>query len=205
MIDETDDSEAATLAYAQRPRPMAATLEMRLTPHRLEAQRGSTRIDFPFGDIERIALFFRPRNAAHRAFACKVRAKNGRSLIFDTLSWRATFEVEKQDGAYAAFVRALVSRAAAANPAVAIIGGVSPVRFWLTAVVGGAMAIALAIVAINALTNGAWPLALLTLGFALYLAWWLNDFLRRNRPRRLAAEALPPELVPAASGANHQH
>ena len=185
-----------TIVYAQRPKPYSAELELSLEGSRLVAVRGRSRQEFPLAAIERITLSFTPKNSARRAFACRVQATDGRWVQFDNLSWKSLIEVERQNGPYDRIVRGLIARVAAANPSLALVGGIARWRHTVMSALGLAMLAALLGAAIYAATSGSWPLGLAALGLVAYLGFWLREFLGRNRPRRFTADSVPADLLP---------
>lgn len=195
-MDISENRAEETRRYAHRPKPFAAELELTLTPHHLTAERGKSRQIIPLAGIERITLTFSPRNIARLAFTCHIRATDGRSIKFDTISWKSLTDVERQDEAYRAFIIALITRARAVNPAMVLHAGLAPWRFQAMLVMGILLGLAMAGAGLNAAMKGNMPIALFGFGLAAYLGWWLRDFLTRNRPTPFSAEVIPPGVLP---------
>lgn len=188
--------KVATLRYSHRPKPFAAELELELTAHELIATRGRSVQRFPLTAIERITLRFSPRNTAHRTFACSLRATDGKSVTFDSISWKSLIETEKQNDEYSRFVAALCERAQKARPQVELVAGVPAWKFWGMLVVGIGVLVGLAVIAIYSALERSWFAGGLAVVLLAYLAFWMRDYLTRNRPDRFTAGAIPPRVKP---------
>ncbi len=184
------------IAYAHRPKPFSTELEMELTARELVATRGRSIQRFPLNGIERIRLTFAPRNTAHLAFACHVRARDGKSVRFDSLSWKSLIETERQNVDYVRFVRTLCARVEAASKDVTFEAGVSPFKHASMLVVGIGLIVALLATTVYAVSNGSWSTGMLAFALLAYLGWWLYDYLRRNRPKSFRADAIPALVLP---------
>lgn len=185
-----------TLLYSHRPKPFAAELELELTAYELTATRGRSVQRFPLTAIEKVQLVFSPRNTAHHAFACSVRATDGKSVKFDSLSWKSLIETERQDENYTRFVSALVERAATSSPKTCLQAGVAPFKFWGMLVMGIPVLAALAGVAAYAFANTGFVSGLLAIGLFVYLGFWMRDYLMRNRPELFAPGQIPARVLP---------
>jgi membrane protein CcdC involved in cytochrome C biogenesis len=58
------------------------------------------------------------------------------------------------------------------------------------------VAIAITALLARAVATGALGGALFLIGFAALFGWQIGGFIRRNKPRRYAFDALPGELLP---------
>lgn len=185
-----------TILYSHRPKPFAAELELELTAFELIATRGRSVQRFPLTAIEKVALVFSPRNTAHHAFACTLRATDGKSVKFDSLSWKSLIETEKQNADYTRFVSALCERAEAMSPNAVLHAGVAPFKHMGMLTMGIAMLIGLAGSSIYAFRSQSALIGGVALFMLAYLAWWMRDYLTRNRPTRFKAAAIPPSVLP---------
>ncbi|MBN8534327.1 MAG: hypothetical protein J0L51_09560 [Rhizobiales bacterium] len=192
-------SPKTTILYSHRPKPFAAELELELTAFELIATRGRSVQRFPLTAIEKVTLVFSPRNTAHHAFACTVRATDGKSVKFDSLSWKSLIETEKQNGDYTRFVSTLCERVEAASPKAVLHAGVVPFKHTGMLVMGIAMIVGLAASSIYAFRTQSAVIGGVALFMLAYLAWWMRDYLTRNRPRAFKASAIPPSVLPATS------
>jgi hypothetical protein len=151
---------------------------------------------FPLTAVEKVTLVFSPRNTAHHAFACIVRATDGKSVKFDSLSWKSLIETEKQNADYTRFVSALCERAEAMSPNVTLHAGVAPFKHMGMLTMGIAMLIGLAGSSIYAFRSQSALTGAVALFMLAYLAWWMRDYLTRNRPRPFRASDIPPSVLP---------
>jgi hypothetical protein len=202
------DQPVASLHYSHRPKPYSNELELELTERAVIAERGRSKQTYPLDKMERIQLDFDPRNTAKLVFRCQIRVRDGNSVTFDSLSWKSLIQTERQDESYTAFVKALVTRAAKASPGMALVAGISPLRYRLMQAVGGIL-IAAMIAAALYFTLFPHPLAgsvnylyaVLSMVFAFFAGSWLRDFLMRNHPRHFTADAIPVSVLPPRKAA----
>lgn len=185
-----------TILYSHRPKPFAAELELELTAFELIATRGRSIQRYPLTAIEKVTLAFSPRNTAHNAFACTVRATDGKSVKFDSLSWKSLIETEKQNESYKRFVSTLCERAETGSADVVLHAGVAPFKHLGMLVVGVGMLAGLLGSAIYAFQSGSTLVAGVALFMLAYLSWWMRDYLTRNRPTRFRAAEIPPSVLP---------
>lgn len=186
----------ATILYSHRPKPFAAELELELTAFELIATRGRSVQRFPLTAIEKVTLAFSPRNTAHNAFACTVRATDGKSVKFDSLSWKSLIETEKQNADYTRFVSVLCERAEAGSPNAVLHAGVAPFKHMGMLIMGVAMLVGLLGSAIYAFQTGSMVVSGVALFMLAYLGWWMRDYLTRNRPTRFRAAEIPASVLP---------
>lgn len=187
-----------TMRYSHRPKPFSTELELELTAHELIATRGRSVQRYPLTAIERIQLTFTPRNTAHMAFSCRIQATDGKSVKFDSLSWKSLIETEKQNDDYTRFVTALCERAAAGSPKAVLHAGVSRFRHTGMLVIGVGVLLGLAGIAIYAFMGDAPGSGALAFGLLAYLAWWMHGYLTRNKPTAFRATDIPPSVLPTA-------
>lgn len=157
-----------------------------------QAEDASGRLDF--AAIAAIRLQYGATRADFARYNCHVTGRSGAYTIvsthFDSLG---SFSDRRET--YAPFVRALVARAAAANPQCRFHAGVGPAQFWLTVLF---LFAALAIVAVAALSLGIPPLWYLYLKIAVIAVLLPVAFvwIKRNRPRRFDPKAIPADVLP---------
>lgn len=182
--------------YSHRPKPYSSELELQLDDRQVAAERGRSRQVYPLKDIELIHLVFAPQNLARLAFRCEIRARDGKSIRFDTISWRSLIAVERQDAEYRAFISDLVMRAARANPALRLEAGIGRHHHGAMTILGLALLALLAASIPYFLTVPLYFFAGLAGFSALYFGFWLRDYLKRNRPRIFTADSIPAEVMP---------
>jgi len=157
-----------------------------------QSEDASGRLDF--AAIAAIRLQYGATRADFVRYNCHVTGHSGAYTIvsthFDSLG---NFSDRRET--YAPFVRALIARAAAANPRCRFQAGVSPAQFWLTVVL---LFVSLVILAIAALSLGVPALWYLYLKIAVIIVLLPVAFLwiKRNRPRRFDPNAIPADALP---------
>jgi hypothetical protein len=190
------DLPATHRLYEHRPKPFSNALTLDLGPVSLVAERGNSKQEFLLSGMEQLRLSYRPANTARLGFACKLRARDGKTLVFSNLTWRSMVETGRQDEDYSAFTRELVARIGKASPRIEMIAGAPVWQYWLFVLGFAVLAPALLVAAGYFALNGSWPVGVLTLGLLGWLAFYAREYLTRNRPRTFAPEAIPPEVMP---------
>ncbi len=188
--------EPAMDTYAHRPKPFSAEATFTLAPRALEIEHGRRSGRFPYPEIAEIRLSYRPRNTTNEAYAARIIRHDRVTASLSNISWKTLVEFDRQDAAYAAFLRALIARVAAANPDLVLHAGLGRLHFAAATVVGVATVLATIWMAGWGLTSGATGFGLLALGFGLFFGWWSLRFLSANRPRRFAAGHEPANVMP---------
>jgi hypothetical protein len=187
-----------TLVYEHRAKPYAQEARFEMKPDVLAVTQGSRSGDFAYRDIDLVRLLYKPRNTTNEGYQAKLYRKDRRTVGLTNLTWKSLVDLDRQDEAYSTFVRALISRIAADNPSVVLEAGMPRWLHTLTALAGGIAMVALVFVGIQALRQGGWPMALMTLAIGAYFVWWTSRYLGRNRPRRFRPDAIPPDVMPPA-------
>lgn len=179
--------------------PTAAGASALLGEDAFHVSNGVTQARFPYGDVELIRLSYRPRSFDYHVFRLDIRMKDGRTIHLSnaTTSPVSLFRPQRRwDQGFRDFATGLARRAAAANPALRLEGGMPAWRFWPGAALALMLLLAFSWQIAEKLTAGAWfPVAVSAGGLAIGL-WFLTPFLRRNRPRPLSADSIPSDLLP---------
>jgi hypothetical protein len=189
------------IQYSHRARPITQPVDHALTGRGLAIRQDTRELVLPYADIASVTLAYTPRNTTHEAYRAVVRGPKRMRATLSNLSWKSLVEFDRQDAEYVRFVRALVERAAAANPQVALIAGMPRWRYIAFIVAGVAAVGAMASVMVAALASPSrsWPLALLAAALTAYFLWWSARYLHRNRPRRFTLDRLPEGVLPEVS------
>jgi hypothetical protein len=187
---------APPLVYEHRAKPYAQEARFEMKPDVLAVTQGSRSGDFAYSDIELIRLLYKPRNTTNEGYQTKLYRKDRRTVGLTNLTWKSLVDLDRKDQDYAVFVRALIGRIAAANPGVVLEAGMPRWLHTVTALAGGIAMLALIFVGVQALRQGGWPMALMTVAIGAYFAWWTARYLGRNRPRRFRPEAIPDDVMP---------
>lgn len=192
------DSRAGTDAhvYGYKPSLVRAALEFRLTPTELEYTTGSQSGRVALRDVRRIRLSYRPTSVQSNRYLTEIWSTSGGKLQIASTSRRTMMDATRHDEAYAAFVRDLAARVAAANPAVELVAGTAPLVYWPGVAVFVVLALAIAVLAVRALQVEQWAGAAVVGGFWLVFLWQIGKFFRRNRPRHLAGGDIPADVLP---------
>lgn len=141
-----------------------------------------------YADVTRLQAYTAPLGMVGPPLRrCVVRSRRGGRIVLQGTHYVRLGVTEDRRGAYGPFIDALVRRAAAANPDLAVIVGQSWAMWlvWLAILAG---IVVVSVLALVALVNGDFPwqaaiVVALVLGFAP-VAWRI---VRRGRPRRVAA------------------
>ena len=192
-----NDLPAAHRLYEHRPKPFSNSLTLDLGPATLLAERGNSKQEFRLDGIEQLRLSYRPANTARLGFACKLRARDGKTMVFSNLTWRSMVETGRQDEDYSTFTRELIARIGRASPRVEMIAGAPTWQYRLFFAAFLLLAPSLLASAGYFAMNGSWVVGVLTLALTAWLAFYAREYLVRNRPRTFRPEAIPPEVMPA--------
>jgi hypothetical protein len=184
------------VSYAHRAKPYAAEAQFVLEPDHVAINQGSRSGNFPYRDIVMIRLIYKPRNTTNEGYQAKLYRRDKKTAALTNLSWKSLVDLERQDVPYSQFVEALISRTAAANPAIVLRAGMARWLHVVTALAGLSAIVALVIVTAQAILNGGYPVALLTGALTLYFGWWSLRYLGRNRPRGFRADSIPADVMP---------
>jgi hypothetical protein len=151
---------------------------------------------WPWRHIAAIRLSYRPASMQPWRFRADIDGADGRRLTLVSTTWHSISQMARQDDDYRAFIVELHRRLAAAGAQVRLVAGIHPVLFAAGVVVMILIAIAMAGLLLRALVSGQFAGALFMAAFAAWFVWQIGNFLRRNRPRVYAFDALPPDVLP---------
>ncbi len=151
---------------------------------------------FPYADIAGIRLSFDPTRFDTRRHRCDVTMRDGTRARFWSTHYVAVAEFDDRAATYTPLVRALVVRVAAANPSSVFRAGKRPLVFWAEQAFLVLMATivvwVLALVGGSDLSEATW----LKLGIVIAFIPLALRYARKNYPRRLAPDVIPPEVLP---------
>jgi hypothetical protein len=195
--DNAPDSGAnARLTYAFRPRPFSRPVELTLDERALTVTLGTKERRIPLNDITSIRLQFRPRNTQNEGYVAKVMQKGAPTLTLQNLTWVSLVEIQRQDHDYRQLVEGLVQATARRRSDLILKAGLPEPVFAMAAIVGPAAVAMMLFIAIMALVDRNWPIALLVGGLAAYFGHWTWRYLTRNRPMHFSADAIPESVLP---------
>jgi hypothetical protein len=101
-----------------------------------------------------------------------------------------------QDQGYRAFITGLHQRMKAAGSRASLTGGIGMVSYATAVVMLALLAIAMIGLLVRALATSEFYGALFLIAIAIWFAWTIGGFVKRNRPRRYSFDALPEKLLP---------
>lgn len=189
---------AGTPEYFYKPSLMAGPWSFRLAQDGLQWSIGRLAGEIPYRDIRKIRLAFRPVTMQSYRFLAEIWSDKGPKLTIASSSWKSLMEQERLDAGYAAFIRALHARIAAADGSPRLFAGSVALLYWPGLVIFAGISLAVAWLIVRALQQGETAATLFLLGFFLLLLWQLGGFFRRNRPRAYALDAIPDDILPVA-------
>lgn len=193
--DEAEPAEGMT--YAFKPSLLGALWRFELTPEGLLWRAGQREAIWPYRDIVRVRLSYRPQSLQPQRFRTDIAGRDGRRIALISATWRSMLAVAPQAKSYSAFVRALHEHIAAAGGHCTFVTGLSWPAFVFGLVALGLVALALIVLLVRALIEG-YPLAALFMaGFLALAAWQLGGYVWRNRPRHYTPQSVPADLLPS--------
>lgn len=190
-------AESSGTSYAFKPSLLGALWTFDLTPDALVWRAGRRDVAFPYADIVRLRLTYRPQSLQAQRYRADIVRRDGKRVAILSVTWRGMLAVTPQAKAYSAFMRELHTRLDRAGATTDFRTGLPGPLYWTGLGVLGVLALVLAALAIRAMFDGYWPGAAFVAGFMTLSAWQLGGFFRRNRPRLYCARDIPPDLLPS--------
>lgn len=181
--------------YTFNARPFSSGQVFTLRPDGLSIAQGPRERLLAFREMSEIRLHYTPQN--FNSGACTATIASGwRRVAISSVSWRGLTQQVSDNQGYTNFVRALVSQAARANPAVRLVAGMGRLRFWLMLPASIGIGAFLGWFLLRAVAAGYWLAALMVAALIAYFLWWTSGFLNRNRPGIFTPDTLPPAVMP---------
>lgn len=201
--------DTADVEYAYKASLMGGAWILRLAPDGLRWSIGRSEGRVPYTDIRRIRLSFRPVTMQSYRFLAEIWSDKNPKIPIASASWKSIMEQERQDDAYASFIRALHERIAAAGGQPDLKAGAVPFLYWPGVAIFVALCVMGLSLAVRAVDLGEssigrpldWSqtaviLALVAMFF--WLLWQMGNFFKRNMPRRYTLGAIPADILPKA-------
>jgi len=187
---------ARTISYIFKASLISSAYQFELTDAGLSWQMGRRSGVWPYADIASIRLSYRPMSMQSRRFRADIeRAGGGRIAVLST-TWQTVSLMTPQDQDYRAFVTELHRRMKAAGSKASLIGGIGKVTYAMAVAMLVLLAIAMIGLLVRALATSEFTGALFLVGIAIWFAWTIGGFIKRNRPCRYSFDALPETLLP---------
>ncbi len=182
-------------AYSHAPRPASMPVSFQLRGRQLIIDRLGSEQPVPLDQVEEVRLTFETRSFAQKLFRTSLRLKTGSTLSLHSVNFRSMVFADRQEEAYAAFVRDLLTRVAQANPQARFKAGRSPFGWWALCLTSVAILAAIVFFIWFAVREGETAAILVGAFIAAAGIWQVEPILRLNKPRSFTPEAPPEELL----------
>ena len=192
----TEGEGARTISYAFKASLISSAYQFELTDAGLSWQMGRRSGVWPYADIASIRLSYRPMSMQSRRFRADIDRTGGERIAILSTTWQTVSLMTPQDDDYRAFIIELHRRMKAAGSEASLIGGIGTVTYAMAVAVVVLLAIAMIGLFVRALATSEFTGALFLVGMAVWFAWTIGGFIKRNRPRRYSFDALPGTLLP---------
>lgn len=185
-----------TITYVYKASLISSAYQFELTDSGLSWRIGRRSGVWPYADIASIRLSYRPMSMQARRFRADIeKAGEGRIAILST-TWQTVSLMTPQDQGYRPFITELHRRMREAGSRASLTGGIGTVSYATAVVMLTLLAIAMIGLFVRALATSEFTGALFLVGIAIWFAWTIGGFVKRNRPRRYSFDALPETLLP---------
>jgi hypothetical protein len=118
------------------------------------------------------------------------KGRGGRIAILST-TWQTVSLMTPQDQGYRAFITELHRRMKAAGSKASLTGGIGTVSYATAVAMLALLAIAMVGLLVRALATSEFTGALFLVGIAIWFAWTIGGFIKRNRPRDIRSTRFP--------------
>jgi len=197
LPNQASEGEGArTISYLYKASLISSAYQFELTDAGLSWQIGRRSGVWPYADIASIRLSYRPMSMQSRRFRADIaRVGGGRIAILST-TWQTVSLMTPQDQDYRAFMIELHRRMKAAGSRASLTGGVGTVTYAVAVAMLALLAIAMVGLLFRALATSEFTGALFLVGMAVWFAWTIGGFIKRNRPHGYSFDQLPGTLLP---------
>jgi hypothetical protein len=192
----TEGEGARTLSYAYKASLVSSAQQFELTDAGLSWRIGSRSGVWPYAEIASIRLSYRPMSMQTRRFRADIKRSGGGRIAIISTSWQTVTLMTPQDQGYRAFITELHRRMKAAGSKASLLGGIGTVTYAAAVVMLALLAIAMVGLLVRALATSEFTGALFLVAIAIWFAWTIGGFIKRNRPRRYTFDELPETLLP---------
>ena len=196
LHNKATEGEGARTSYAYKASLVSSAQQFELTDAGLSWRIGRRSGVWPYAEISSIRLSYRPMSMQSRRFRADIaKAGGGRIAILST-SWQTVSLMTPQDQGYRAFITELHRRMRAAGSTASLTGGIGMASYATAVAMLVLLAIAMIGLLVRALATSEFTGALFLIGIAIWFAWTIGGFIKRNRPRTYSFDALPETLLP---------
>ena len=187
---------ARAVSYAYKASLVSSAYQFELTDSGLVWQIGRRSGVWPYADIASVRLSYRPMSMQPRRFRADIERTGGGRIAILSTTWQTITLMTPQDQDYRAFITELHRRMREAGSKASLIGGIGTVTYAIAVAMLALLAIAMIGLLVRALATSELTGALFLVGIAVWFAWTIGGFIKRNRPRRYSFDALPETLLP---------
>ncbi|KRR17776.1 hypothetical protein CQ14_36415 [Bradyrhizobium lablabi] len=192
----TEGEGARAISYAYKASLISSAQQFELTDAGLSWRIGSRSGVWPYAEIASIRLSYRPMTMQARRFRADIKRRGGGRIAIVSTSWQTVTLMTPQDQGYRAFITELHRRMKAAGSKASLAGGIGTATYGAAVVMLALLAIAMVGLLVRALATSEFTGALFLVGIAIWFAWTIGGFIKRNRPRRYTFDELPETLLP---------
>ena len=197
LPNETTEGEGArTISYTYKASLISSAQRFELTDAGLSWQIGGRSGVWPYAGIGSIRLSYRPMSMQARRFRADIRRRGGGRIAILSTTWQTVTLMTPQDQGYRAFITELHRRMKQAGSTASLTGGIGTVSYAAAVAMLALLAIAMIGLLVRALSTSEFTGALFLVGIAIWFAWTIGGFIKRNRPRRYSFDELPETLLP---------
>ena len=187
---------ARTISYVYKASLISSAYQFELTDAGLSWQMGRRSGVWPYADIASIRLSYRPMSMQSRRFRADIDRAGGERIAILSTTWQTVSLMTPQDQDYRAFIIELHRRMKEAGSKASLTGGIGTVTYAMAVAVLVLLAIAMIGLFVRALATSEFTGALFLVGMAVWFAWTIGGFIKRNRPRGYSFDELPATLLP---------
>jgi hypothetical protein len=185
-----------TVSYTYKASLVSSAQQFELTNAGLSWQIGRRSGVWPYAEIASIRLSYRPMSMQARRFRADIAKTGGGRIAILSTTWQTVSLMTPQDQGYRAFITELHRRMQAVGSMASLTGGIGMASYATAVVMLALLAVAMVGLLLRALATSEFTGALFLIGIAIWFAWTIGGFVRRNRPRRYSFGALPETLLP---------
>ena len=189
-------ADARPISYSYKASLVSSAQQFELTDAGLSWRIGRRSGVWPYADIASVRLSYRPMSLQSRRFRADIEKAGGERIAILSTTWQTVSLMTPQDQDYRAFVIKLHRRMKAAGSKASLIGGIGTVTYAMAVAVLVLLAIAMIGLFVRALATSEFTGALFLVGMAVWFAWTIGGFIKRNRPRGYSFDQLPETLLP---------
>jgi hypothetical protein len=184
------------LGYAYRASLMGSAHRFTIEDDGMSWQVGRRSETWRYADIATVQMSYRPMSMQSRRFRADIKHRDGGRIVVMSITWQTLALMAAQDDSYRSFIVELHRRLAEHGGRVSLVAGLNPVLYFAGAGALMLLAAAMAALLVRALVTGEWAGVLFIAGLSALFGWQIGGFMRRNRPRAYAFDALPQDLLP---------